>query len=52
VANDALLDARGGLARFPFCPALALERSGDPARPDEDHRQRAALADRVREATG
>jgi len=29
-ANDLLLQAGGALASFPFCPALALQHTGDP----------------------
>lgn len=47
-ANDALVAAGGPLAAFPFCPALALQRTGDPLRPDEGHREQAAIAERVR----
>jgi len=50
-ANQALLGGGAALARFPFCPALALERCGDPTRADEDHLHRAALADRLRAAS-
>ena len=32
------------LASFPFCPALALQRTGDPLRPDESHREQAEAA--------
>ncbi|HSD66634.1 MAG TPA: radical SAM protein [Vicinamibacteria bacterium] len=47
-ANDRLVEEGGALASFPFCPALALQRTGDPLRPDESHRDQAALAERVR----
>ncbi|HEX9189691.1 MAG TPA: hypothetical protein VGB87_21630, partial [Vicinamibacteria bacterium] len=46
-ANERLLEAGGALATFPFCPALALQRTGDPFRPDDDHRERAEIAARV-----
>lgn len=49
-ANDALLAAGGPMARFPFCPALALERTGDPLRPDPIHLTQAAAVDRARRA--
>jgi MoaA/NifB/PqqE/SkfB family radical SAM enzyme len=47
-ANDRLLAAGGAVAKFPFCPALAAQRTGDPFRPDPDHVERALAADRVR----
>jgi MoaA/NifB/PqqE/SkfB family radical SAM enzyme len=47
-ANDLLVEAGGALARFPFCPALALQRTGDPLRPDATHRAQAESAERVR----
>ncbi len=50
-ANDRLVEAGGALASFPFCPALALQRTGDPLVPDESHRARAEAAERVRFAT-
>ncbi len=47
-ANDRLVQIGGALARFPFCPALALQRTGDPLVPDESHRAQAEAAERVR----
>jgi MoaA/NifB/PqqE/SkfB family radical SAM enzyme len=47
-ANDALVAAGGAAASFPFCPALALQRTGDPLRPDPDHREQAEIKERVR----
>jgi MoaA/NifB/PqqE/SkfB family radical SAM enzyme len=47
-ANDRLVQAGGALASFPFCPALALQRTGDPLLPDESHRAQAEAAERVR----
>jgi MoaA/NifB/PqqE/SkfB family radical SAM enzyme len=47
-ANDRLVEAGGAVAAFPFCPALALQRTGDPLRPDESHRERASIAQRIR----
>jgi hypothetical protein len=47
-ANDRMVEAGGALASFPFCPALALQHTGDPLRPDESHRAQAATAERVR----
>ncbi len=47
-ANDTLVSGGGALASFPFCPALALQRTGDPLRPDESHIEQAEAAERVR----
>lgn len=47
-ANDILVAAGGTLSSFPFCPALALQRTGDPLRPDEGHREKAEIAERIR----
>jgi MoaA/NifB/PqqE/SkfB family radical SAM enzyme len=47
-ANDALREKGGALARFPFCPAVAAQRTGDPLTPDEDHAAQAAIVDRLR----
>ncbi len=47
-ANDRLAAAAPALARFPFCPALAQQRSGDPLALDGQHRLEAELAERVR----
>ena len=47
-ANDRLVRDGGALASFPFCPALALQRTGDPLRPDATHRAQAEAAERVR----
>jgi MoaA/NifB/PqqE/SkfB family radical SAM enzyme len=47
-ANDRLVEAGGALASFPFCPALALQRTGDPLQPDEGHREHAVIVERVR----
>jgi hypothetical protein len=47
-ANDRMVAAGPALASFPFCPALALQRTGDPLRPDESHREQADAAQRVR----
>ena len=49
-ANDRLVGAGPALARFPFCPALAQQRSGDPLAVDGQHRLEAALAEKVRAA--
>ncbi len=50
-ANDAMLAAGEPLASFPFCPALALERTGDALQADEDHRRQAAIVQRIRAET-
>ena len=47
-ANDTLVSGGGALASFPFCPALALQRTGNPLRPDESHIEQAEAAERVR----
>jgi hypothetical protein len=47
-ANDRLLSEGGAVASFPFCPALALQRTGDPLQVEESHRERATIAERVR----
>lgn len=47
-ANDALLAAGGPMARFPFCPAVAQERTGDPVHADPIHLAEAEAADRAR----
>jgi MoaA/NifB/PqqE/SkfB family radical SAM enzyme len=47
-ANDALVAAGGALASFPFCPALALQRTGDALRSDESHQEQAEAAERIR----
>jgi MoaA/NifB/PqqE/SkfB family radical SAM enzyme len=47
-ANDRMVEAGTALASFPFCPALALQRTGDPLRPDASHLEQAEAALRVR----
>jgi MoaA/NifB/PqqE/SkfB family radical SAM enzyme len=47
-ANDRMVEAGSALASFPFCPALALQRTGNPLLPDESHRAQAEAAERVR----
>ncbi len=47
-ANDAILAAGGPMARFPFCPAVALERTGDPVHADPLHLAQAEAAHRAR----
>jgi hypothetical protein len=47
-ANDRMVEAGGALAAFPFCPALALQRTGDPLGVADDHREQAHAAERIR----
>jgi len=47
-ANDAMLARGGTLSRFPFCPALAAQLTGDPLAPDEDLRARARIVETLR----
>jgi MoaA/NifB/PqqE/SkfB family radical SAM enzyme len=47
--NDALVEAGGAVSRFPFCPALAHQNTGDVTAADPAHRLRAEIADRVRD---
>jgi len=47
-ANDALLAAGGPMARFPFCPAVAQERTGDPLHADPLHLLEAQAAEKAR----
>jgi MoaA/NifB/PqqE/SkfB family radical SAM enzyme len=49
-ANDALVRAGGPMARFPFCPALALERTGDALHADPLHLAQAEAAEKARHA--
>jgi MoaA/NifB/PqqE/SkfB family radical SAM enzyme len=51
-ANDALLRRGGAAATFPYCPALAFQRSGDPLTPDPAFLANSAIAERVRQAAG
>jgi MoaA/NifB/PqqE/SkfB family radical SAM enzyme len=36
-ANAALVAAGGALASFPYCPALAMQSTGDPLQPSSSH---------------
>jgi MoaA/NifB/PqqE/SkfB family radical SAM enzyme len=47
-ANQALREMGGPLARFPFCPALALQATGDPLRPDPAFTRNAQAAEAAR----
>jgi MoaA/NifB/PqqE/SkfB family radical SAM enzyme len=49
--NDALLEAGGAIATYPFCPALAMQETGDPTVPDRAFRIRAEIAAELREAS-
>jgi MoaA/NifB/PqqE/SkfB family radical SAM enzyme len=43
-ANEAMMVRGGSLAAFPFCPALAEQRTGDPLVPDAGHEEQARIA--------
>ena len=47
-ANDSLLDEGGAVSAFPYCPALAMQETGDPLVPDAGFRLRAEIAAEVR----
>jgi len=47
-ANERLRVAGQALAAFPFCPALALQNTGDALRADESHVEQAEAAARAR----
>jgi MoaA/NifB/PqqE/SkfB family radical SAM enzyme len=47
-ANSSMIARGGALAAFSFCPALALQRSGDALRPDATHVEHAEAAARAR----
>ena len=49
-ANDLLLNEGGALARFPYCPALAGERTGDVLGIDPTQRDLAEIAGAARAA--
>jgi MoaA/NifB/PqqE/SkfB family radical SAM enzyme len=48
MANDRLASIGGAAARFPFCPALAALRTGDPLSLDGDFVMRAEAAEKAR----
>jgi hypothetical protein len=50
-ANERLRGAGEALAAFPFCPALALQNTGDALRPDASHLEQAEAAARARLST-
>jgi MoaA/NifB/PqqE/SkfB family radical SAM enzyme len=47
-ANETLSRRSDALSRFPFCPALAAQRTGDPLQVDEDHEAEASIVHRLR----
>lgn len=47
-ANDRLAAEGGAVASFPFCPALAQQRTGDPLQIETGHREMAETAERIR----
>ena len=46
--NDHLLDRGGALAAFPYCPAIAMQETGDALVPDRGFRLRAEIAAELR----
>jgi MoaA/NifB/PqqE/SkfB family radical SAM enzyme len=50
-ANDRLVEEGGSLSAFPFCPALAQQRTGDPLKIEPGHRELAEAAARIRRST-
>jgi MoaA/NifB/PqqE/SkfB family radical SAM enzyme len=47
--NDAMLERGGAQARFPFCPALAAQHTGDPLLPDDEHAVHGAIVESLRD---
>jgi MoaA/NifB/PqqE/SkfB family radical SAM enzyme len=47
-ASDRMVEMGGALDAAALCPALALQRTGDPRRPDESHREEAEIVERIR----
>lgn len=47
-ASERLVSLGPALSSFPFCPAIALQRTGDPLVPDKDHVAQAEMVDQVR----
>jgi hypothetical protein len=47
-ANSMLRDLGGPLSRYPFCPGVAMQLSGDPLRPDALFQRNALAADAAR----
>ena len=50
-ANDRLVSEGGSVSAFPFCPALAEQRTGDPLKIEAGHRELAEAAARIRRST-
>lgn len=50
LANDSLVAAGGPMSRFPFCPAVAQERTGNPIVADALHLAEAEASERARHA--
>ncbi len=46
--NDHLLEIGGALAAFPYCPAIAMQETGDALVPDRGFRLRAQIAAELR----
>ena len=46
--NDHFVNTGGALAEFPYCPALAMQETGDPLVPDAGFRIRAEIAAELR----
>jgi hypothetical protein len=51
-ANSVMMAAGGPIAEFPFCPAIALQRGGDPLTPDDGFARQATLAGDIRRELG
>jgi MoaA/NifB/PqqE/SkfB family radical SAM enzyme len=49
-ANEVLLEMGGPVSRFPFCPALAMQRTGEATRPDAVVLEHAEAAEEARRA--
>jgi hypothetical protein len=50
-ANERMLSLGEPFAHFPFCPALAMQHTGDPLEVSAEHQRLAALAGSARNAT-
>jgi MoaA/NifB/PqqE/SkfB family radical SAM enzyme len=46
-ANDRLIEIGGSAARYPYCPAIAKQRTGDPLTPDPTFLEHARIAGEV-----
>jgi mycofactocin biosynthetic radical S-adenosylmethionine protein MftC len=49
-ANQRLLGEASPLAGFPYCPAVALQRTGDALKPDDMQQMQARIVERIRRA--